>query len=293
MPELPEVETIRRSLLPHLPGRCVVEVRYGDPKILKVPRHELTAAVTGSRFQDIHRRGKYLLFRLDRHHLVIHLGMSGQLTLRDPRLEDSPGFLRHPVTGLQKSRQHPPDRHTHLQLTLDDGRVLCLRDPRKFGKVLLLDPTEQAVKEFFEPRLGPEPLDADYRLEVFLQRLGQRRAPVKSVLLDQRVVAGVGNIYADEALFEAGIRPTRRAHRLRRHEKVRLFEAVRQVLERGIRFGGTTLRDYVDSDGREGGFQEELQVYGRAGEPCRRCGKEVVRIFLAQRGTHFCPTCQV
>jgi formamidopyrimidine-DNA glycosylase len=292
MPELPEVETIRRSLLRHLPGRRVEGVTFGDPKILKVPREHLAARITGSRFQDIGRRGKYLLFELDHDCLVIHLGMSGQLTLRDPRVQDSPGFLRHPVTQLQQARQHTPDRHTHLQLFLDDSRVLCLRDPRKFGKVLLLAPSEDALKEFFEPRLGLEPLAGEYRLEAFLQRLGQRKTPIKALLLNQKVVAGIGNIYADEALFEAGIHPRRRVHGLRRSEKVRLFHAVRTVLQKAVHFGGTTLRDYVDSDGREGGFQEVLQVYGRAGEPCRRCGTPVVKEFLVQRGTHYCPTCQ-
>lgn len=292
MPELPEVETIRRGLLPQILGCRIVGVVTGDPKIFGGETESLVRRLSGEEILALDRRGKYLVFRLRNSFLVIHLGMTGQVTLRDPELPDSPGFLRHPATLLQRARQHAPDRHTHLQLELDSGRTLCLRDPRKFGKVLLLDGATSALDEFFTPRLGLEPLGPGYTLPGFLKRLAGRKAPVKAVLLDQRVVAGVGNIYADEALFAAGIHPCRRVHRLRPKEKERLFSAIVQVLELGIHFGGTTLRDYVDSDGERGGFQDELQVYGRTDEPCRCCGTGIRKIYLSQRGTHFCPRCQ-
>lgn len=292
MPELPEVETIRRGLLPQLAGRAIVNVATGDRKIFQSPPEDLIGKLPGAKVRTVGRRGKYLIFDLGRLQLVIHLGMTGQLTLRNPEEPDSPGFLRHPATQLQRARQHPPDRHTHLQLQFDDGCTLCLRDPRKFGKVLLFDAAGGGLETFLAARLGLEPFSDEYLPAAFLLRLGSRSASIKSVLLDQHVVAGVGNIYADEALFAAGIHPLRRAHRLRRQEKLRLFDTIRRVLELGIQFGGTTLRDYIDSDGQSGGFQDELRVYGRPGEPCRRCGTPIVKIYVAQRGTHFCPICQ-
>jgi formamidopyrimidine-DNA glycosylase len=287
MPELPEVETIRRGLAPRLVGRTVKGFVFGDPKILKCDASELAERLTGSKVEALERRGKYLVFDLGRHYLIVHLGMSGRLTLRsldgDSPLPRPPGASE-PVAGL-------PDKHTHLAILFDNGYSLLFRDPRKFGRVVLLPHETERLVSYFS-RLGVEPLSEDYRLEVFLKSLGRRIAPVKALLLDQRTVAGVGNIYADEALFEAGVHPARRARNLRRYEKVRLFEALPKVLEKGIRFGGTSLRDYVDSAGEAGSFQGELAVYGRDGEPCRRCGSVIRRIVVRGRGTHFCPTCQ-
>ncbi|MFZ0430600.1 MAG: DNA-formamidopyrimidine glycosylase, partial [Acidobacteriota bacterium] len=191
-----------------------------------------------------------------------------------------------------RARQHPPDRHTHLQLHFLDGRTLMLRDIRKFGKIRLVPRDGKSLARLFS-HLGPEPLSEDYQLPAFLQEMIRRgRTRVKALLLDQRFVAGVGNIYADEALFDAGIRPSRRVRNLRRYERVRLFRSIPVVLEKGIALGGTSLRDFVDSNGDTGHHQEELNVYGRNGRPCRRCGTAIVKIVVAQRGTHFCPLCQ-
>ncbi len=291
MPELPEVETIRRGLTPHLVGRIVTGFVFGDPRILKCDSSVLAECLTGARVETVARRGKYLIFDLDRHHLILHLGMSGRLTLRDSAPAAGGPSLRCPVAGLEPTARDGLDKHTHLQILFDNGCSLLFRDPRKFGRVVLLPRDGDRLVVYFS-RLGVEPLSEDYRIEAFLEGLGHRRVPVKAFLLDQRVVAGVGNIYADEALFEAGVHPARPVRRLRGYEKVRLFEALPRVLEKGIRFGGASLRDYLNSEGEEGRFQEELAVYGRDGEACRRCGDVIRRIVIRGRGTHFCPTCQ-
>jgi formamidopyrimidine-DNA glycosylase len=165
------------------------------------------------------------------------------------------------------------------------------RDTRKFGKVFILPKSETIINAFFS-RLGMEPLSQDYQLDRFLDFLKNRKAPIKPVLLDQKFIAGVGNIYADEALFEANVHPSKRIRYLTKKEKQEIFSAIPRVLEKGIHYGGTTLRDYVDSDGQEGNHQEFLQVYGRRGAPCRKCGSIIKKTVIGQRGTHFCPTCQ-
>lgn len=291
MPELPEVETIRRGLVDRLRGARVERFEARRCRIFKVDPELLLSQLPGQRIHDLTRRGKFLVMHLDRHYLLIHLGMTGQLTLRQPEREDAKRFVRHPVTGLQRAHQHAPDKHTHLLVGLDDGREIMYRDPRKFGRVDLLD-RDSDLLESALGGLGLEPFSPDYTLPRFLERFGKRKVAVKSLLLDQGFVAGVGNIYADEALFEAGVHPLRRAHRLRRREKEELFRSVRLVLEQGILFGGSSLRDYVDSEGRTGSNQDELKVYGREGQPCPVCGQPVVKIVVGQRGTHFCPRCQ-
>jgi formamidopyrimidine-DNA glycosylase len=178
-----------------------------------------------------------------------------------------------------------------LQLHLEDGKSVLFRDVRKFGKIYLFEDSEEGITALFS-RLGPEPLSESYTLKEFLEKMGARKLPVKSLLLDQRFIAGVGNIYADEALFEAGVHPARRVLYLRKYEKIRIFETVPLVLEKGIRAGGTTISDFVDSDGATGGFQEKLNVYGREGQRCYRCDSLILKTRVAQRGTHFCPVCQ-
>ncbi len=290
MPELPEVETIRRGLVDEVVGRRIDEVLARQCRVFQT-KIALLEGLAGQVIRSLWRRGKYLIFDLDRCSFVVHLGMTGQLTLRDPRQMDSDGFLRHPTTGLQRTRQHAPDRHTHLQVALEDGNWMLYRDIRKFGRIYVFE-NEGAGLEKLLSRLGLEPLSEEYRLPDFLDRMSNRKLRVKSLLLDQRFVAGVGNIYADEALFEARIRPSRRVHGLRRYEKERLFASVRNVLERGLDFGGTSLRDYVNSDGELGSNQEELRVYGRAGLPCLVCGNAISKTVISQRGTHFCAHCQ-
>jgi len=290
MPELPEVETIKRGLEPRILRAEISAVVVGDTKILQFVEEQIRE-LSGQEVRRLTRRGKYLVFMLSRHYLVIHLGMSGQLTLRNPRQPDSPKFLRHLVTGLQKARQHAPDRHTHFQVYFRDGRALLFRDPRKFGKVFLLPLCSDSFDDLFSG-LGMEPFGEEYSLDAFNFYLGKRKARIKSVLLDQKFVAGIGNIYADEALFEAGVHPMKRVRYLTRKEKRRIFEAIPRVLEKGIHYGGTTLRDFVDSDGNKGSHQEFLNVYGRQGENCRRCGNLIRKTAVGGRGTHYCPGCQ-
>jgi formamidopyrimidine-DNA glycosylase len=293
MPELPEVETIRRGLEPCLRGRVLLCVDVTDRKILHPSAEQGLRSLVGQTIQTVWRRAKYLVVDLSFHHLVFHLGMTGQLTLRDPARPDSTGFKR-TVTGLQYCDQHPPDRHTHLSATLSDGRQLLFRDVRKFGRVYVVERNAENLQQFFAARrLGLEPFTDQYNLGEFLARFRGRKLRVKSLLLNQNFVAGVGNIYADEALFEAELHPARRVSRLSRAEKERLFEAVQAVLTRGIEAGGTTFRDFVNSSGEKGGNQEKLRVYGREGKPCLRCATVIVRTLISQRGTHFCPKCQL
>ena len=291
MPELPEVETIRRGLEGRVEKLEILGIEASGSRIFQIDPATLAGALEGESFTALERLGKFLVFRLRERTLVIHLGMTGQLTLRQPQIADAAGFIRHPVTGLQRVRQHAPDRHTHFQIHFENGLSLLYRDTRMFGKVYLLSPAEAARDRFFA-RLGLEPFSEEYQLEGFLARFRGRTLVVKSLLLDQRFVAGVGNIYADEALFEASIHPLRRVTTLRLYEKKRLFRTIKDVLEKGIHFGGTSLRDYINSDGEIGSFQEELLVYGRRGQDCFLCGSEIQKIVVSQRGTHFCPTCQ-
>ncbi len=291
MPELPEVETIRRGLLPTVVGRTIREIAVGDGKVLQCDAEGYITQLQGQELLGITRRGKSLIFELQRHQTVIHLGMTGQLTFRDPRLADSPRFLRHPATGLQRVRQHAPDRHTHVQFVFEDGSAMLFRDIRKFGKIFLFDKDSGELEKHFA-HLGLEPFGDEFVLERFRPGLSNRSTAIKARLLDQGWIAGVGNIYADEALFEARIHPQRPAGTLKAAEVRRLFQAVPLVLEKGLRFGGTSMRDYVNSDGDQGMHQEELMVYGRPGESCRVCATTIEKIVVAQRGTHFCPSCQ-
>ncbi|MDA2932918.1 bifunctional DNA-formamidopyrimidine glycosylase/DNA-(apurinic or apyrimidinic site) lyase [Acidobacteria bacterium AH-259-D05] len=291
MPELPEVETIRRGLEPHVVGRTIADVLVGDSKVLQIKPPRLIENLAGQTIQELNRRGKFLIFELDRHYLVFHFGMTGQLTFRHPNRADSKGFSRHSVTGLQRARQHAPDRHTHLQIHLQRGGALLFRDIRKFGKVFLMEAGDNVLPVFFQ-RLGLEPFSLSYNLEAFLQGFRNRKLRIKSLLLDQRFVAGMGNIYADEVLFQAGVHPARTVPSLRRWEKEILFETIPEVLKEGIESGGTSFRDYVKSDGEAGNHQENLRVYGREGESCHRCGTIIQRIVIGQRGTRFCSTCQ-
>jgi len=291
MPELPEVETIRRGLAGRVEELEIVGIEASGSRVFQMDPVKLSDALQGKCFAGVQRLGKFLLFPLEESTLVVHLGMTGQLTIREPGTEDASGFLRHPVTGLERARQHAPDRHTHFQLHFENGSSLLYRDMRMFGKIYLLSAAEAARDAFFA-RLGLEPFSGEYRIDSFLDRFKGRTLAIKSLLLDQRFVAGVGNIYADEALFAASIHPLRRVPAIRRYERVRLFETIKRVLEKGIHFGGTSLRDYVNSEGQSGTFQEELLVYGRAGEACVVCKTPVEKIVVSQRGTHYCPACQ-
>ncbi len=275
MPELPEVETTRRGLAPAIVGQLIhrAVVRHRGLR-QPVPRG-LERRLAGMRVIALSRRGKYLLFdcaRVDHHAgaLIVHLGMSGRLWLVD--------------------RATPPEKHDHVDLEFDNGHIVRLRDPRRFGLVLW-----QSGDPLAHPLLaaiGPEPLTAAFDGAVLHRAARNRSAAIKLILMDSHVVAGVGNIYANEALFRAGIDPRTPAQRVSRARCTALATAIKQTLELAINAGGSTLRDYVGSDGRAGYFQNQFLVYGRASEPCRNCGAIIRELRQAQRATCYCPACQ-
>ena len=270
MPELPEVETVRRGIEPHLRGRRIEKVTLRCRQLRQPVTRGLARTLQGCRVRQVRRRAKYLLLDLEKGTLLLHLGMSGSLRILP--------------AGA------PPGPHDHLDLTLHGGCLLRLTDPRRFGSVLWLrgDPFRHPLL----CGLGPEPLSSDFSGAYLYRRARARRCAVKNFLMDGRVVAGIGNIYASEALFRAGIRPSRPAGRIAAVRYVRLAEAVQRVLRAALRKGGTTLRDFVGSSGRPGYFRIALEVYGRGGAPCTVCGSVLQQIKLGQRGTVFCPHCQ-
>ena len=271
MPELPEVETVRRRLAPVLDGRVLERVEIDDPRLTRpLDPRDVARELEGERVASVNRRGKYLIVRFESGRaLLVHLRMTGS-------------FLH--GTGL------PQDDHRRALVALDDGSQLAYRDVRRFGTWLLLEPEE--VEAYVDARVGREPLAEAYRAKHLGERLAGRRAPVKAALLDQRTVAGVGNIYADEALWRARIHPQTPAEALGPEEVKALHRAVRDALRAGIRRQGSTLRDYRLPDGSDGGAQHEFRVYGRGGEPCDRCGTPIDKIRVAGRGTWYCPACQ-
>ena len=268
VPELPEVETIRRQIEPDLAGRRVLDAwAFASPKFDEAP------AAVGATFTGVRRRGKYLLADLDLdgrpHELVVHLGMTGRLGVAPPSDADGP--------------------HLRAAWSLDDGRRLTFTDVRRFGRIAVVPAGEHAALPTLAA-LGPEPFDEAFSPDGLRRSVNAGRRAVKTQLLSQRLVAGVGNIYADEALWRAGVHPA--ARRLTRARAAALRDAVRGALADGLDHGGTTLRDYRDALGGEGSHQHSLDCYGRAGSPCRRCGVELRRTVVAARGTTFCPVCQ-
>jgi formamidopyrimidine-DNA glycosylase len=272
MPELPEVETVRARLEPVLAGRRFERVEIHDPRLVRpYDPAEVAAELEGERVAAVERRGKYLIFRFESGRvLLIHLRMTGS--------------LRHTSGDLAE------DPHRRAVVRLDNGSDVAYRDVRRFGTWLLLEPGE--LEPYLGARVGEEPLDALFTAARLGERLARRRAPIKSALLDQRTLAGMGNIYVDEALWRAKVHPLRAAESLDRNELRRLHKAVRAALEAGIARQGSTLRDYALPDGGSGSMQHEFKVYGREGEPCDRCGTPISKTRVAGRGTWFCSSCQ-
>jgi formamidopyrimidine-DNA glycosylase len=269
MPELPEVETTRRGLEPHLVGRRITAVRVREPRLRWPVPGDLAARLAGQRVLAVERRAKYLLLRLDRGTLILHLGMSGSLRVLEA---DAPPLL-----------------HDHLDLVLG-ARCVRLHDPRRFGAVLWTGEDPLA-----HPRLrtlGPEPLEPAFDGAYLWEQARRRRTAVKSLIMDGRVVVGVGNIYASESLFLAGVLPARSCRRIARERMDRLAGAIKAVLGAAIEQGGTTLRDFVREDGRPGYFEQALRVYGRTGLPCRECGDPISERRIGQRSSFYCRRCQ-
>jgi len=261
VPELPEVETVVRSLAPHLPGRRIVAARFTSRFVTPGNRKRLAANLIGRTIQSLRRRGKFIVMTLDQGTLSVHLGMTGKLLL-----------------------DAPEGQHAHGVFTLDRG-ALIYDDPRQFGRI-----EWSAGDAHRASRLGPEPLEIG--VEEFVKRLRARKTRMKALLLNQSFLAGVGNIYADESLFAAGIHPLAISSRISVPRAASLHQAIREILTLAIEQGGSSISDYVDANGQRGWFQVQHQAYGREGEPCRRCGGAIKKILVAQRGTHFCPKCQ-
>ena len=270
MPELPEVETTRRGLAPHLEGQLIDAVVIRHPMLRWPVPQQLINLLPGQRIHQIQRRGKYLLFDTEAGWLIVHLGMSGSLRVV-------------PATT-------PPEKHDHFDLVLRSGQAMRLRDPRRFGAVLW------AGKDVMQHKLlmvlGVEPMTAEFSAEHLYQATRGRAAAIKLVLMDSHLVVGVGNIYANEALFAAGINPKTPAQRVSLARLQRLVAAVNDTLARAIQAGGSSLRDFVKADGEPGYFQQEYAVYGRTDEPCLRCARPIKQIRQGQRSSFYCTACQ-
>lgn len=270
MPELPEVETVKRSLEKKLIGLTITGVNIYLPKIIRLQDStEFKNQVKGKRITALSRRGKYLLIHLNEGlTLVVHLRMTGQLVYKEPS---------------------PPVKHTHVVFKLDNERELHFIDQRQFGRIILTSELDEVpgLKD-----LGVEPLGKEFQRNFFRRELRRRRVKIKSLLLDQTFIAGLGNIYVDEALHRARINPQRTAASLSPREVTNLYHAIRDILREGIKNRGTTFRDYVDGDGRAGKYQKLLRVYNREGKPCYNCKTKISRIKLGGRSSYFCPQCQ-
>lgn len=270
MPELPEVETTRRGIEAAVVDRTIVDVLLHEHRLRWPVARELVDSLRGQPVRAVRRRAKYLLIETLQGTLIVHLGMSGSLRLvraGTPRLP-----------------------HDHVELIFDDGSVLRFNDPRRFGSMHFV--TNDPLQHVLLARLAPEPLDDAFDTDYLWCALRKRRVAIKQALMNSQLVVGVGNIYANEALFRAGIRPSRPAMRVTRAETAKLVEAIKAVLMDAIRAGGTTLRDYINADGKPGYFRQKLYVYERAGEPCRRCGTCIRQVVQGQRSTYYCPKCQ-
>lgn len=273
MPELPEVETIRRTLLPLVAGKTIEEVRVFWPNIVRHPQDPaaFAARLAGQTVRGIDRRGKFLKFLLDRDMLISHLRMEGRYTVA--------------------RSDEPLEPHTHVVFRFTDGSELRYRDVRKFGTMHVYA-KEEADRRPPLDQLGPEPLSPAFSPAVLAEKAAKTKRTVKALLLDQTVVAGFGNIYVDEALFRAGILPGRPAASLTDEELARLHEEMVATIGEAVMKGGSTVRTYVNTQGEAGTFQHRLFVYGRKGEPCKRCGAPIEKTVVAGRGTHYCPRCQ-
>ena len=278
MPELPEVETIARGLHQRIAGDMIESVWLGEkPEPLRSPAEEIVRVLEHSRIVAVRRVGKHIVVDLEQRgrkktglkgQWIVHLGMTGQMQVTRPQVEIA--------------------KHTHAIVKLASGREVRFVDPRRFGRLAVVRPQSSRSQSFEAP--GDEPLEA--KLDRFCELFRRRKTPIKSGLLNQKLLSGVGNIYADESLFRAGIRPRRRAASLTREELRKLHAAVQQVLREAIAAGGSSVSDYVDVDGEGGLFQLQHRVYGREGEPCLVCGAPIKRITLAGRSSHYCPHCQ-
>ncbi len=270
MPELPEVETTLRGIAPHLAKQVVTDVIVRSPQLRWPIPDNLPSLLCGHVIRHLHRRAKYLLISFDHGTLILHLGMSGSLRIL--------------------TTATPPDKHDHFEVALSNGATMRLRDPRRFGAVLWHQ--GEVNNHPLLCKLGPEPLLANFNGEYLFGATRKRSAAIKLLIMDSHIVVGVGNIYANEALFRAGIKPQLPAGKVSRLRCDKLVNEIRSTLNESIKLGGSSLRDYVDSDGKQGYFQQHYWVYGRANEACKKCGTLIRQIKQGQRSSFYCPTCQ-
>ena len=270
MPELPEVETTRRGILPVLKNQTVTQVVVREARLRWPVAPDFARRLTGQTILDVQRRAKYLLLKLSHGTVIWHLGMSGSLRVL--------------AAGA------PPQPHDHIDVVLSSGRLLRFNDPRRFGCALWTgeDPNQHELIA----HLGPEPLSDAFDAQYLVSKARGRKVAIKQFIMNAEVVVGVGNIYASEALFRAGIRPKRMTGRIKSDELQRLVKAIKAVLAEAIKVGGTTLRDYVNANGSPGYFRQKLFVYERAGDPCRKCQTAIRHLTQGNRSTYYCPTCQ-
>ncbi len=270
MPELPEVETTRRGIAQAVTGQRVENVIVREPRLRWRLSDEFAAQLQGQRVCEVRRRAKYLLINFEHGTLILHLGMSGSLRV-----------MKADVAPL---------KHDHVDLVLDSGLCLRFNDPRRFGSMHYTsdNPNDHPLLR----KLAPEPLSDEFDADYLARKAHRRKVAIKQFVMNGNLVVGVGNIYASEALFRAGIRPSRASGRVKLDELVKLVKAIKAVLNDAIRAGGTTLRDYVNADGTPGYFRQKLFVYERAGEPCRKCKSPIKHMRHGQRATYYCPRCQ-
>lgn len=272
MPELPEVETTRKGIQPYLEKAKITAVTIRNFSLRWPIQSDLAVTLIAQNIHTVSRRAKYLLLKCDSGTLMIHLGMSGSLRI------------------LDKVEQANPAKHDHVDIVLDNGHLMRYTDPRRFGAILW---TEKAIEHHkLIAHLGPEPLLAEFDADYLYQKAKTKRCSVKTFIMTGQVVVGVGNIYANESLFLARISPKTSAQNLTQHQCKELTEQIKSVLERAIKAGGTTLKDFTKSDGKPGYFAQQLHVYGRKNEPCTHCGSKIEHYKEAQRATYYCPLCQ-
>lgn len=270
MPELPEVETTRIGIASYVLGECITDVIVREPRLRWPVPKQLKKILTGQTVRKLGRRAKYLLFYTERGCMILHLGMSGSLRI--------------------VAEDVPPEKHDHIDIIFGSGRYLRLRDPRRFGSIHWT--TEDPLQHLLLNRLGPEPLSNGLNGEYLFSKSRKRKQAIKTFIMDSRIVVGIGNIYANEALFTAGIHPKRRAGNVSAGRYAKLADSIKDVLHKALDKGGTTLRDFVNSEGKPGYFRHELQVYDRTGEPCPNCKAIIKSERLGQRSIFYCPGCQ-
>jgi formamidopyrimidine-DNA glycosylase len=270
MPELPEVETTRKGIAPYVVGEVIKDVIIRERQLRWPIPVALKRSLKNQLIRKLRRRAKYLLFYTEKGCMILHLGMSGNLRILNSNT--------------------PHEKHDHVDIVFESGRLLRFHDPRKFGSILWTkdDPLDHKLIS----HLGPEPLNDEFNTEYLYAHSRKRTKTIKTFIMDSHIVVGVGNIYASEALFRAGIRPTHKAGSVSKARYEKLVLEIKNVLAEAIEKGGTTLRDFINSDGKPGYFAQELQVYNREGEPCKKCNRKIKMIRLGQRSTYYCSSCQ-